>query len=92
MRSFTDISLCSRASVGIFLQMFINLGVFITLARGTLGSNRFQVRQLLLNFYIRKGRINENLAFTALYLLGYCCCYGCYWCQVSGLCFVSAKF
>lgn len=23
--------------------MFINLGVFITLARGTLGSNRFQV-------------------------------------------------
>lgn len=28
---------------GIFLQMFINLGVFITLARGTLGSNRFQL-------------------------------------------------
>lgn len=28
---------------GIFLQMFINLGVFITLCRGTLGSNRFQL-------------------------------------------------
>lgn len=28
---------------GIFLQMFINMGVFITLCRGTLGSNRFQL-------------------------------------------------
>ena len=64
MRSFTDISLCSRASVGIFLQMFINLGVFITLARGTLGSNRFQVSELSLNFefVFRENGIDVSVA------------------------------
>jgi len=44
--------------------MFINLGVFITLARGTLGSNRFQVSELSLNFefVFRENGIDVSVA------------------------------